>query len=473
MTRISFGTSGWRAIMSDDFTFANVKTCCQAIADYLQREKLAARGVVIGHDSRFMGESFAAECARVMAANGIPAYLCIRETPTPVIAREIISNQRAGGINITASHNPPTYNGIKFSPAWGGPALPATTSWIADRANELLAARQYREITLDQAREDGRLHACDPRPAYLEELKSKIDLEAIGRAGLKIAIDPLYGTSRGYLDQVLRNAAREINVIHDWRDPYFGGRRPEPAADNLAELVQAVRSGNADLGLATDGDADRFGIIDRGGEFIEANIFLALVADYLLSERSWEGGLARSVATTHLLDRVARHHGRRLYETPVGFKFIGELLTQDAIVMGGEESAGLTIKGHVPEKDGILACLLAAEMVARRGKSLGEQRDDLFARVGPLYSRRLNLRLNDELSRKIREVLAEPHASIGSFKVEEINKTDGVKFLLGADRWLLIRLSGTEPVARLYAEAPTAAELNDLISAGRRQFFNQ
>ncbi len=473
MTKISFGTSGWRAVMSDDFTFVNVKVCCQAIADYLHQEKLADRGVVVGHDSRFMGENFAAECCRVLAANDITAYLCDRETPTPVIAREIIARGRAGGINITASHNPPHYNGIKFSPAWGGPALPATTAWIAARANELLATSSYRETSLAEARKSGRLVSCDPRPFYLDDLKKKIDLEAISRAGLSVVIDPLFGTSRGYLDQILGEAAREIRVIHDWRDPYFGGRRPEPAAENLAELTHAVREHDAHLGLATDGDADRFGIIDRGGEFIEANIFLALAADYLLSERPWPGGLARSVATTHLLDRVAASYRRQLYETPVGFKFIGELLTQDAIVMGGEESAGLTIKGHVPEKDGILACLLAAEMVAKRGKTLGEQRDDLFSRIGPLYSRRVNLQLDAEIRRTIGEVLSRPHDKIGDFTVEKINKTDGVKFLCGADRWLLIRLSGTEPVARLYAEAPSPAELEALISAGTSQFFNQ
>ncbi|MBN2332662.1 MAG: phosphoglucomutase/phosphomannomutase family protein [Deltaproteobacteria bacterium] len=471
-TTITFGTSGWRAIMNEDFTFANAKICAQAIADYLHREKLADRGIVIGYDSRFMGEDFAAQCAMVMAANQITAHLCLRETPTPVIAWEIISKQRAGGINITASHNPPSYNGIKFSPAWGGPALPETTLWIASRANELMKSGSYRQESLAEAKKTGKLVDCRPETGYLDALRQKIDLETIGRAGLKIAIDPMYGTARGYLDSILKECTTSLEVLHNWRDPYFGGRPPEPSPENIPELMDLVKKGAYDLGLATDGDADRFGIVDAGGEFIDANTFLALAADYLLADRKWEGGLARSVATTHLLDRVARHHQRQLHETAVGFKFIGELITKDALVIGGEESAGLSIKGHVPEKDGILACLLAAEMVAKRGISLAAQRQDLFARIGPLYTRRVNIKLTEEVNRKIRETLTQPVSTVGNLKVEETITIDGTKYLFSDDRWLLIRLSGTEPVARLYAEAPTHEQLDELVREGTAYFFS-
>ncbi len=473
MTTISFGTSGWRAIMNQDFTFANAKICAQAIADYLQQQKVADQGIVIGYDSRFMGEDFAAECAKVMAANQITAFLCQRETPTPVIAWEIIDKKRGGGINITASHNPPSYNGIKFSPDWGGPALPETTSWIAQRANELMQSGNYQEINLEEAKKSGLIIDCNPRPAYLDDLRKKIDFTAISKARLKIAIDPMYGTSRDYLDTILKDHTAELHTLHNWRDPYFGGRPPEPSKENIPELIQLVIEKKYHLGLATDGDADRFGIVDAGGEFIDANIFLALTADYLLSERKWEGGLARSVATTHLLDRVAAYHQRKMFETAVGFKYIGELISQNAIVLGGEESAGLSIKSHIPEKDGILACLLAAEMVAKRGKSLADQRQELFAKIGPLYTRRVNIRLTEKISRDIREKLETPLTSIGKLQVLETVTIDGTKYLFPDDCWLLIRLSGTEPVARLYAEAPSIPQLEELVQAGTNYFFSE
>jgi phosphoglucomutase len=472
MTTITFGTSGWRAIMNDEFTFANVRTCARAIADYLQHEGLEKQGVIIGHDSRFMGEDFAAECGRVLAAAGIPVHLCTRETPTPVIAWYIISHKLAGGINITASHNPPHWNGIKFSPDWGGPAMPETTSWIAERANRLLATRAAIPLMdREEAEKRDLISPCNPRGAYLDDLQKKIDFDLIGKAGLRIACDPMYGTARGYLDAALGAAAATLTVLHDRRDPYFGGRPPEPSAANIPELRETVKNGPFDLGLATDGDADRFGIVDADGSFIDANTFIALAADYLIAARGFAGGLARSVATSHLIDRVAAHHRRELHETPVGFKYIGRLITQDAIVLGGEESAGLSIRGHVPEKDGILACLLAAEMVARRGTSLTAQRDELYHRVGALYARRVNVRLTPTVQQAISSRLASPPDSIGPFTVRDTITIDGTKFMLDNDCWLLIRLSGTEPVARLYAEAPDVERLERLLEAGSAHFF--
>ncbi|MDH4100688.1 MAG: phosphoglucomutase/phosphomannomutase family protein [Nitrospirota bacterium] len=465
---IKFGTSGWRGIIADDFTFQRVKVVTQAIAQYLMEEGIAERGVVVGYDTRFLSERFALETARVLAANDIPVYLSDRDAPTPVISFEILRRRAAGGINFTASHNPPEYNGIKFSPAWGGPALPETTKAIENIANELMKTFNYREISLDEAKKRGLVTLEDFRPHYLADIKKKINFEAIGKAKLKVGVDVLYGTAKDYLDTLLRDAGCEVTVFHDKRDPYFGGRPPEPAEENIEDLIAGVKLGRFDIGLATDGDADRFGVIDRGGRFIPANYLIPLLLDYLKKTRGWSGGVARSVATSHLIDAVAKLHGLQVYETPVGFKFIGDLITQDKISIGGEESAGLTIKGHVPEKDGILACLLAAEVVAVEGRSLSELLEDIFNRIGHrIYTDRINIHLNDAIKEGLKKKLAEPKESFAGVKVTGIDRTDGVKYLLEDGSWLLLRLSGTEPVARLYVEAGSEPVFHKLIAAGK------
>jgi len=466
MARITFGTSGWRGILCEDFIFENVKVVTQAIADHL----IAAGekgGVVIGYDSRFMGDSFAKESARVFAAAGLKIYLCKRDTPTPVIAFEILRRKAAGGINFTASHNPPEYNGIKFSPSWGGPALPETTKDIERRANEMLGEICYREISLEQAAKLGLLEEIDPRKEYLADLEKKIDFDAIRKIGA-IAVNPLYGTARGYLDAPLLSRGIDIRLINQQRDPYFGGFPPEPAEKYIPDFISLVKGDPAiKLGIATDGDADRFGIVDGDGTYIEPNYIIALLLDYLVRVRKLSGGVARSVATSHLVDAVARHHGIELFETPVGFKYIGELISQDKIIIGGEESAGLSIKGHVPEKDGILACFLVAEMVAREGKSVGQLLEELYGRVGRYVTRRENITLSPEIEAVFPERVANLPVEIAGARVENIIRIDGTKLVLTDGSWLLFRKSGTEPVVRLYGEAASAGRLQELMKAGR------
>ena len=358
METIKFGTSGWRAILGEEFTFHNARIVCQGIAQHLRQEKLGGQGVLVGYDGRFLGEKFAKAAAEVLAAHGIPSLLCDRETPTPTIAFHVLRHQLAGGINISASHNPPEYNGIKFTPAWGGPALPHTTQAIEQRIAPLQhGGGAIKWMPWEKAERSGLVRMFDPRPEYLVGLEQHIDVEAIRQAQLRLVMDPLYGTSRGYLDDFLRKAGAKMAVLHHWRDPYFGGIRPEPTVETTQELQETVKREGAHLGVATDGDADRFGIIDRDGTFIDPNLILALLVDYLAMTRSWTTGIARSVATTHLIDAVASQYGLAVHETPVGFKFIGELLSKGECIMGGEESAGMSIAGHVPEKDGMLACL--------------------------------------------------------------------------------------------------------------------
>ena len=472
MVRITFGTSGWRGILCEDFVFDNVKIVTQAIADHVTASGEKEKGVIVGYDTRFMGSRFARESARVLAGAGIKTFLCSRDTPTPVVAFEILRRKTAGAINFTASHNPPEYNGIKFSPSWGGPALPETTRDIEARANEMAGEFCYREMSLDAAKDAGLLEEIDPQAAYLADLEGKVDFDAIAGLGA-IAINPLFGTGRGYLEQPLLKRGMRVASINTHLDPYFGGFPPEPAEKYIQDFIGMVRS-DADirLGIATDGDADRFGIVDDDGTYIEPNYIIALLLDYLVRVRGMQGGVARSVATSHLVDAVARQHGIPVYETPVGFKYIGELISQDKIIIGGEESAGLSLRGHVPEKDGILACFLVAEMVAREGMPVRRLLERLYERVGRYVTRRENLHLTPEQEDQFASRIDSGCDAIAGLPVADTVRIDGTKFILQDGSWLLFRKSGTEPVVRMYGEASSDARLAEILSDGRRFILN-
>lgn len=457
---IRFGTSGWRAIIADDFTFKNVQLVTEAICSYLTKINNGNKQqtLIIGHDSRFMGEKFSEVAAEIAKRKGFKVLLCNHPTPTPTISHAIRAEKASGAINFTASHNPPEYQGIKFSSSDGAPALPEVTKQI----EELISSPS------DAADKDGgSIESYDARPAYLEDLKTKIRFDLIAKNGGKYVYDAVWGTGRGYLDKILRDHGLEVETLHDWRDVTFGGRSPEPSEKQTNELREAVLKNGCVLGLATDGDADRFGIIDSNGTFIQPNHLIPILVDYLAESRGWTLGVARSVATSNLVDRVAKSRGLKVYETPVGFKFIGELINKDEIILGGEESAGLSIKGHYPEKDGILACLLAAEAVAARGKSLTEQLNELFEKVGNLESGRIGVKLTQEVSARLKEKLAQEPTEIGGRKIENINRMDGVKFIFEDGSWMLMRPSGTEPMVRIYAEAENKEVLEVLLEQGR------
>src|SRR3989339_667183 len=432
--KIKFGTSGWRGIISDDFTFQNVSKVAQAIARYVkEKEKQTVKnGVIVGYDTRFLSEKFAATAAGVLSANGIKVFLTQRDTPTPVISCEIIKKKLAGGINITASHNPASYNGMKFSPSWGGPALPETTKLIENYANDPL-------------------------------------LKLIKKMGMKVGVELLYGTGRDYLDLFLTESCKKVVVFHDYRDAYFGGGSPEPNKERLGELDAAIKKEKLDIGLATDGDADRYGIIDRDGTFITPNEILSLLMVYLKKSRGWNGCVVRTVATTHLVDALAEKYGIPVRETPVGFKYIGEVMLKESMIIGGEESGGLTIYGHIPEKDGILACLLVLEMVASEKKTIKEILKKLYAEVGYIATGRGNVRLTEEKKQKLVSALSKkPPVKFGNYTVEKLITLDGYKFLLGGKNWIMIRLSGTEPLVRLYAESDSDKQLNALLNLGKK-----
>ena len=467
MERIVFGTSGWRGILCEEFTFRNVRKVIRAIAGHVIAAGEQEKGLVVGYDSRFMGQRFAEEAARVLAGAGIKAYLCNRDTPTPVISQVILQKKTAGAVNFTASHNPYDYNGIKFSPSWGGPALPESTQDIERRIQEAAEDDSTGCDTLSALTDKGLVLSIDPRSSYLEDLERKIDFDAIATIG-GIAVDPLYGAGRGYLDEPLLRHKVPVRVINNYLDPYFGGFPPEPAEKNISDLISLVK-GDPDirLGIATDGDADRFGIIDEDGTYIEPNYIIALLLDYLVTTKGMQGGVARSVATSHLVDAVAAKHGVKLYETPVGFKYIGELISQDKIIIGGEESAGLSIRGHVPEKDGILACFLVAEMVAREGRSLRELLERLYAEVGRYVTKRENIALSPQLDKGFADKMGAIPAAFADIKVDRLITLDGTKCVLADGSWLLFRKSGTEPVVRLYGESSSEEKLKAILTAAR------
>ncbi|MCL2485725.1 MAG: phosphoglucomutase/phosphomannomutase family protein, partial [Endomicrobia bacterium] len=392
---IKFGTSGWRGIIAEDFTYENVRIVTQAIAKLINEEYKKA-SVIIGYDTRFMSEDFAKTSAEVLAGNGIKALFCKRDTPTPVISYDIIHSKLAGGMNFTASHNPYKYNGVKYSPSWGGPALPDTTGKI-EKYSFSITAKDVKSISFDAGVKSKIIEYYNPRTPYLKQIKKLINFKALKKANLKIAVDVLNGTGSDYLDALLDEAGIRQTVINKERDTMFAssGGAPEPAEKNISRLLQIVKKESCKLGLATDGDADRFGIIDSDGKFITPNEVLPVLLYHLNKTRGWKGIAARSVMTSHMIDRLAAKIGVEVKETPVGFKYIGDIMVNnpDDFIIGGEESGGLTIRGHVPEKDGILACLLMAEAVAMNKKSVGEMLKEIKKMTGEVLTSRLNFRL--------------------------------------------------------------------------------
>lgn len=445
---IRFGTSGWRGVIADDFTFDGVRLAAAAIARHLRAQQRDPC-VLVGYDTRFFSEEFGRAAARVLAGEGVRVLLAGRATPTPALSFEIRRRKLQGGVNFTASHNPAEYNGLKFSGADGAPADREHSAEIERIAAELVARRWEAP-----AREDGQAaETIDACPAYLERLGQLVRFEPIRKAKLALAYDAMHGAGAGWLDRALAERGIPVRVLHAERNVLFGGHAPDPSPDHLGSLAAAVGESGTGLGLATDGDADRFGIVDGGGRFISPNHMLGLVYDYLVRSRGWRLGVVRSVATSHLVDAIASLYGLPVYQTPVGFKYIGPFILEDRVALGGEESAGLSIRGHVPEKDGILACLLAAEMAAEAGP-LETQLRDLFRRVGAEF---WPVRRNVPLDAAARERLAawmksDPEEFLGR-RVRRADRTDGLKLEFEDGSWLLVRPSGTEPLSRIYAEA--------------------
>jgi phosphoglucomutase len=460
---IRFGTSGWRAVMGKDFTFSNVRIVVQAIANYLKRrfpnQKIS---VVVNCDTRFLSERFAFEAAKILSHNGIHTYLADRDAPSQALCLQIIKRRAQAGINFTASFNPPQYNGLKFNTETGAPALPHETGEIEKEIERL---RPIQTFIPAYAREEF-IERIDLQHDYLAFIQDKIDFAQIRKSKLRVAVDLLYGTSREYLDEILAENDIPLEEIHGYIDPYFGGVTPSCTEENLVELKALVTDTKCDLGIATDADGDRFGIVDEKGAIVDQNLILSLLLNYVVATKGWRGGVARSVATTHLVDRIARRYGLPLYRTPVGFKYLADLFLRGQIIFGGEESACLAVKDHLPEKDGIFAGLLVAEMMAVSGQSLAALRDDLFREYGERVGGQKNISLTADRERALKRLIRTPPAKVDGRRVESAETIDGLKIDLADDDWILLRLSGTEPLIRCYAEAGTKKEMRRLMSAG-------
>jgi phosphoglucomutase len=461
---IRFGTSGWRAIMGHEFTFQNVRVVVQAIANYLKR-KFSGQdriAVIVNYDTRFLSERYAFEAAKVLSHNKIHAFLSERDAPSQAQAYQIILRQAQGGINFTASFNPPEYNGLKFNTDTGAPALPEETDEIE---KEIKLLKDAYSSNAHYPRWEN-IEKIDLQKDYLGFIQNKIDFDLIRRSGLKVGVDLLYGTSREYLDEILEENQVLVEEIHGYLDPYFGGVTPSCTEENLAELKELVRNKNCHLGIATDADGDRFGIVDHEGNIVAHNIVISLLLDYVTSVKGWRGGVARSVATTHLVDRIARKFELELFKTPVGFKYLAELFLKEQIIFGGEESACIALKGHLPEKDGIFAGLMVAEMMAASGQSLPELQSGLLQKYGDRFGDQRNIARTPEREKKLKKLIKNPPKKLGQRCVLAVELKDGVKLDFSDDDWFLYRFSGTEPLIRCYGEAASKKELKDLMRDG-------
>lgn len=459
---IHFGTDGWRAVIARDFTFENVKKVILAISGYLIKKGLASRPVIIGCDFRFLSEHFAQFAAEVFSSQKIPVLLAKEPAPTPVIAYSVIAQKAAGAVMLTASHNPPEYQGLKFIPDYAGPASKEITEIIEKN----LARTIGKKIEI-KPRPD-LIKKFDPGPAYFKQLYQLIDFELLRSQKLKIVFDAMFGVGRGYLDFLLTQAGQQVQVINGFRDAFFGGILPEPKKSTLKNLAEVIKAAGADLGLATDGDADRFGVVDKTGNFISPEAIGSLLFEYLVKVKKTKGAAVKTVAMTHTMDKIAAKYGVKLYTTPVGFKYLAEIMLREPVIIGCEQSSGISIKGHIPEKDGIMACLLVLEMLAHYQKPLSQVLKELMQEFGHFYNDSFNLTLPEKnKSKLIRQLKKKPLKKLGTARLKQIITIDGVKLVYADASWFLVRPSGTEPLVRLYFEAPTEEKLHKLESQVR------
>ncbi len=467
---IKFGTDGWRAVISDTFTFNNLRLVAQAIADMVLEGHLNGEPqVVIGYDTRFLSDRYAADVARVMAANGITSWLTRADTPTPSISFSVVHKQADAGIVITASHNAPRYNGIKLKSAYGGSASPEQGRQVEsflERNQESMHGPNL--IDFDAALRQDLIRKFDPAWAYYEHLGTMVDLDVISKSELWVVADPMYGSGRGTLKEILSRSRCHVHEIRGEMNPGFGGIHPEPIARYLVALSAAIQNGLGSVGIATDGDADRIGAVDDRGQFVDPHRIFALVLRYLLEKREWRGAVVRTVSTTRMIDRLAERYDLPLIETPVGFNHIANHMINGDVLMGGEESGGMSIRGHIPEGDGVLMGLLLLEVLADSGATLSELVRDLLQDVGPAHYARSDLRLARPVAKAdmVRRLTEDAPAAIGGVAVSDVATIDGVKYLMADDGWLLIRPSGTEPVLRVYAESPDPKMVESLLAYG-------
>ncbi|MDA8412848.1 MAG: phosphoglucomutase/phosphomannomutase family protein [Desulfobacteraceae bacterium] len=461
--QIKFGTDGWRGVIARDFTFENLSLVAQATMDYLNREGLGNKPLVIGYDRRFLSRDFARRVAEVAVGNGIQVCLTDGYAPTPAVSWAVHEMGAGAGVMITASHNPPEYNGFKVKEAYGGSAGPGTTKILEEIVKYNVAnGRRVVDCPFEEAQRKGMIRLFDPCENYFHQLSRYVDLNLIARAGIAAVVDPMYGAGSGFIPRLLAS----VDEIHNSENPSFGGLPPEPIDANLQELSALLKSGTYRVGLALDGDADRIGAVDENGDFFSSHCIFTVILRHLIEHKNLRGGVVKTVSSTRMIDLLAEKFGLELYETPIGFKHICELMLEKDILMGGEESGGLGVKGHIPERDGILMCLLLLEAMAVSGKGLRQMLDETMDEIGHFFYRRLDRRIEEIAKEQLIERLrSQPPAEIDGRMVSGTNFSDGFKFIFENGDWLLIRPSGTEPVLRLYSEATTADQVDRFLRA--------
>jgi phosphomannomutase len=478
---IHFGTDGWRAVISDTFTFGNLRILTQAIADAIASDHWDKSGnggpcpdpkrIVVGFDTRFLSDRYAGEVARVLAANGFTVLLAQSDAPTPAISYAVKHHCAVAGVMITASHNAPRYNGVKLKGAFGGSALPEQCRrvevYIYDNERQ---ARGPNLMDFNKAREAGLIQKFNPLPVYFDHLRTLINTDLIADNPQRFVVDAMYGAGRGVIKSFLQGTGCEIAEIRGEMNPGFGSVHPEPIAKYLGALASAISSGMGNFGVVTDGDADRIGAMDEHATFVDPHKIMALALKYLVEKRGCRGSVVRTVSTTRMIDRLAKRYGLPLHETPVGFNHIADYMMTENVLIGGEESGGISFTGHIPEGDGPVMGLLLVEMIASSGKTLHALVEELLDDVGPAFYERVDLRLSRPVAKaEMTEFLTKrAPAEIGGEKVDEISQRDGVKYIMSDDSWLLIRPSGTEPVLRVYAEGRTQEMVKALLGYGEQ-----
>jgi len=462
MSEIKFGTDGWRAVIAEDFTFANVGRVAQAVADYY-KERMGEKGLAVGYDTRFLSREFAGLVAEVLTANDLPVILSRQDLPTQCISFAIQREKLAGGVMVSASHNPPQFNGIKIRESYGGSASPEVTREI----EALLDKSRVKRVPLEEAEKKGLLKREDITEGYLEKVKSFLDSDLIERAHLKVVHDPMFGVGDGLIEKILETSECKVLTIHHKYNPGFGGLAPEPIEENLEALKIRVKEKKADLGLATDGDADRAGVVDDKGRYLTPHQVFSLLLLYLVEGRGLRGGVAKTVSLGYQPKRIADNFRLSLYEVPVGFKFVCDKMLEKDVLFGGEESGGYGYRGHLMERDGILSCLLFVEMLTRLEKPLSRILEEMEARFGASFFRRVDFeRSGVDKEKMIRTLSLSYPSSLGGVPVGQVKTLDGIKFVMDDGSWLLIRPSGTEPKVRVYAEAPGEAQLRRIVDEG-------
>jgi phosphomannomutase len=466
MSTITFGTDGWRGRMAEDYTFDNVRRCAQGFANYLKQEGVAEKGAVVGYDRRFQAEHFAAAASEVLAGNGIRVWLTDSATPTPTISYSVVDKGAGGGVNITASHNPPEDCGFKVRDANGGAIAPDDLKRIEALIPPGMTA--VRRLGLDDARSDGLAEIFDPKPSYVAQLHRLIDVEPLRQAGFKVLVDCMWGNGAGWFPALLGGGKTSVHEVHAERNPLFPNMtRPEPIPPNVDDGLRYVTRLGADVAIINDGDADRVGFGDENGDFIDQLRVYGLLGYYFLEVRGDRGPIVKTISTTKMLNKLGQAYGVPVHETGVGFKYIAPKMMEVDALIGGEESGGYAFRGHVPERDGILAGLYLLDMMVRTGQKPSELLDRLFEKVGPHFYKRVDSSFDKERTNEIRQnVDAARPDTIAGLRVNEIVTIDGHQFVMEDGGWMLIRFSGTEPIIRVYCETTHEEKVDGILAAG-------